>query len=72
MEVQANRAAPGIHSLLGLSVSGLLLSGSRRKTCSGLASKHPHLSDPDSCISRMGLLVFLRVGIPHKAASKWK
>lgn len=40
MEVQANRAAPGIHSLLGLSVSGSLLSGNRRKTFSGLASEH--------------------------------
>lgn len=59
MEVQANRAAPGIHSLLGLSVSGSLLSGSRRKTFSGLASKHtPVYQDADSCIGRTGLLFF--------------
>lgn len=72
MEVQANRAAPGIHSLLRLSVSGSLLSGSRRKTFPGPASKHPRLSDADSCIGRMGLWVFLRVGIPSKAANKRK
>lgn len=60
MEVQANRAAPGIHSFLGLSLSGLLLLGSRRRTFSGLASKHsPIYQDADSCIGTAGLWLFL-------------
>jgi len=59
VEVQANRAAPGIHFLLGLSVAGSLLSGSRRKTFSGLASEHaPIYQDADSCIGRMGRFSF--------------
>lgn len=60
MEVQANRAAAGIHSLLGLSASGWLLPGSRGKALSGPASKHPTVyRDAYSCISRIGLLVLL-------------
>lgn len=60
MEVQANRAAPGIHPFLGLSLSGLLLSGSSSRTFSGLASKHsPVYQDADSCIGTTGLRAFL-------------
>ncbi|XP_066856976.1 anaphase-promoting complex subunit 16 isoform X2 [Anser cygnoides] len=62
VEVQANRAAAGIHSLLGLSASGRLLPGSRGKALSGPASKHPTVyRDAYSCISRIGLLVVLLV-----------
>jgi len=56
VEVQANRAAAGIHSLLGLSTSGSLLPESRRKALSGPTSKHATIYQGIySCVSRTGL-----------------
>lgn len=56
MEVQANRAAAGIHSLLGLSTSGSLLPESRRKELSGPASKYTTIYQGIySCVSGIGL-----------------
>lgn len=56
MEVQANRAAAGIHSLVGLSMSGSLLPESRRKALSGPTSKHATIYQGIySCVSRIGL-----------------
>lgn len=77
MEVQANRAAPGIHSLLGLSVSWIAAVREQKKNILWPVFKTPPpfikmLTAASAGLGFCCVFFKLRVGIPHKAASKWK